>query len=124
MLYFYWKKSPQSSAVDSVLRLFSVKEAVSIMLDVWIAEQHHELDKYPTGKKIGMKFEFESLNQDICDFLCLLILLLVSLALYFIRPTLGLSKLQQAISLSWISKGWQGNSYQFEFGVDLDRVST
>jgi hypothetical protein len=54
MLYFYWKKSPKGSQAvdDSVLRLPAVKEAVSIMLDVWISEQQHELDKYPTGKKL------------------------------------------------------------------------
>jgi hypothetical protein len=58
MLYFYWKAKTKSQGPvdnsDSVLQLPSVKEAVSIMLDVWIAEQHHELDKYPKGKKIGI----------------------------------------------------------------------
>jgi hypothetical protein len=92
------------------------------MLDVWIAEQHHELDKYPTGKNIALNGI--ALNQDFCESTCFIILLVVSFALYIIRPILGLSKFQQAISLSWIGKEWQGNAYQFEFGVDLDRVST
>lgn len=45
LLYFYWKQSlsPQ------VLKLESVQEAVEIMVDLWIAEQKHELDEYPRG---------------------------------------------------------------------------
>jgi meiotically up-regulated gene 157 (Mug157) protein len=49
MLYFYWKQSPNAEATDSVLRLKSVHEAVDIMVDLWIAEQKHEDDVYPTG---------------------------------------------------------------------------
>ena len=49
MLYYYWKQSPRSNSHESVLRLQSVQEAVEIMVDLWIAEQQHELDHYPTG---------------------------------------------------------------------------
>jgi len=49
LLYFYWKQSPNGGTFDGVLRLQSVQEAVEIMVDLWIAEQEHELDKYPTG---------------------------------------------------------------------------
>jgi meiotically up-regulated gene 157 (Mug157) protein len=49
MLYFYWKQSPRSNAFYSVLLLPSVQEAVEIMVDLWIAEQKHELDHFPTG---------------------------------------------------------------------------
>ena len=50
MLYFYWKQSPNANnATNSVLKLQSVHEAVHIMVDVWIAEQRHEDDVYPTG---------------------------------------------------------------------------
>lgn len=45
LLYFYWK---QSLSPD-VLILKSVQEAVEIMVDLWIAEQKHELDDYPKG---------------------------------------------------------------------------
>lgn len=49
MLYFYWKQSPNGNAANSVLRLQSVREAISIMIDLWKAEQQHENDAYPTG---------------------------------------------------------------------------
>ena len=49
MLYFYWKQSPTSSKESSVLRLPQVQEAVDIMVDLWKAEQKHELDEYPKG---------------------------------------------------------------------------
>ncbi|GKY98986.1 hypothetical protein MPSEU_000854300 [Mayamaea pseudoterrestris] len=49
MLYFYWKQSPLGNSLNSVLRLQSVQDAVEIMVDLWIAEQKHELDHYPTG---------------------------------------------------------------------------
>jgi len=49
MLYFYWKESPNAETNDSVLRLQRVHEAVQIMVDLWIAEQRHEDDVYPTG---------------------------------------------------------------------------
>jgi len=47
MIYYYWKQSrdPQEALVGNP----AVQEAVSIMVDLWIAEQEHELDKYPTG---------------------------------------------------------------------------
>jgi meiotically up-regulated gene 157 (Mug157) protein len=45
MLYFYWK----TSLDDSVLRLQQVHDAVTIMVDLWIAEQRHEEDVFPTG---------------------------------------------------------------------------
>jgi len=48
MLYYYWKQSrdPNEALVGNP----AVREAVSIMVDLWIAEQEHELDKYPVGK--------------------------------------------------------------------------
>jgi len=49
MLYFYWKESPNASSPESVLRLRSVQEAVDIMVDLWTAEQRHELDAFPQG---------------------------------------------------------------------------
>jgi meiotically up-regulated gene 157 (Mug157) protein len=49
LLYFYWKQSPNSEAVDSVLRLPSVQQAIDIMIDLWMAEQRHEDDNFPTG---------------------------------------------------------------------------
>ena len=49
MLYFYWKASPKSTARNSVLRVPTVQNAISIMLEVWTAEQQHEHDQYPTG---------------------------------------------------------------------------
>lgn len=55
MLYFYWKQSPRGSSPDSVLLLESVQEAVEIMVDLWIAEQKHELDRYPKGPLFDCK---------------------------------------------------------------------
>lgn len=49
LLYFYWKQSPNSELSSSVLRLPKVEEAVEIMVDLWIAEQMHELDNFPVG---------------------------------------------------------------------------
>lgn len=49
LLYFYMKQSPHGTTDDSVLRLERVHEAVDIMVDLWIAEQRHEDDAYPTG---------------------------------------------------------------------------
>jgi meiotically up-regulated gene 157 (Mug157) protein len=49
LLYFYWKQSPNSEKTDSVLRLPAVQEAVTIMVDLWMAEQKHELDAFPVG---------------------------------------------------------------------------
>ena len=46
MLYFYWKALPDAP----ILREKSVFEAVSIMVDLWIAEQDHENDVYPQGE--------------------------------------------------------------------------
>ena len=45
MLYFYWKQSPNGNRPGSVLRLQQVQEAVEIMIELWIAEQKHELDE-------------------------------------------------------------------------------
>lgn len=45
MLYFYWKQSPNGNRPSSVLRLQRVQQAVEIMVDVWIAEQKHEIDE-------------------------------------------------------------------------------
>jgi meiotically up-regulated gene 157 (Mug157) protein len=56
MLYYYWKAttititSPDTDSDNSgVLRLESVQQAVELMIDLWIAEQTHELDNYPKG---------------------------------------------------------------------------
>lgn len=49
MLYFYWKTSPNAKSSESVLQLQQVQNAVNIMLDLWIAEQRHEEDAFPTG---------------------------------------------------------------------------
>lgn len=49
LLFFYWKQSPLGPTPESVLRLPAVQEAVEIMVDLWIAEQEHELDRYPQG---------------------------------------------------------------------------
>jgi meiotically up-regulated gene 157 (Mug157) protein len=49
MLYYYWRNSLNGNTPDSVLRLPQVEQAVQIMVDVWIAEQSHEDDAYPTG---------------------------------------------------------------------------
>jgi meiotically up-regulated gene 157 (Mug157) protein len=49
MLYYSWKQSKNAKHAESVLRLPSVQQAVEIMVDVWTAEQRHELDVVPTG---------------------------------------------------------------------------
>lgn len=49
MLYFYWKESPNGNSPHSVLHLPAVVEAITIMIDVWTAEQQHENDVFPTG---------------------------------------------------------------------------
>lgn len=46
MLYYYWKQARHPLAV---VEQPAVEEAVSIMVDLWTAEQQHELDRYPTG---------------------------------------------------------------------------
>lgn len=46
MLYFFHTNFP----LHPILREKEVKEAVMIMVDVWIAEQRHEDDMYPTGR--------------------------------------------------------------------------
>ena len=46
MLYFFHRNFP----LHPILREKEVKEAVMIMVDVWIAEQRHEDDMYPTGR--------------------------------------------------------------------------
>ena len=45
MVYFYWKQSPNGNRPNSVIRLQRVQEAAEIMVDVWMAEQKHELDE-------------------------------------------------------------------------------
>lgn len=45
LLYFFYASFPS----HPVLFLPQVREAVEIMIDVWIVEQRHEEDKYPTG---------------------------------------------------------------------------
>jgi uncharacterized protein len=46
LLYFYWN---QASWHDKTLKQHVVRDAVEIMIDLWTAEQKHELDQYPTG---------------------------------------------------------------------------
>lgn len=46
LLYFYWK---QSRNPNQALENPAVQEAVEIMVDLWIAEQEHELDNFPMG---------------------------------------------------------------------------
>ncbi|KAL3791706.1 hypothetical protein ACHAWO_006268 [Cyclotella atomus] len=46
MLYFFYQNFP----THTVLLRREVREAVTIMIDLWIAEQKHELDAYPTGE--------------------------------------------------------------------------
>jgi len=46
MLYFFYRNFPS----HPVLREREVKEAVSMMVDVWISEQRHEEDAYPKGE--------------------------------------------------------------------------
>lgn len=47
MVYYYWKQS--RNPAPAILENPAVQEAVDIMVDLWIAEQQHELDHYPTG---------------------------------------------------------------------------
>jgi uncharacterized protein len=47
MLYYYWRQS--NNPDDMIISNPAVEEAVSIMVNLWMAEQEHELDKYPTG---------------------------------------------------------------------------
>jgi len=61
MLYFYYQATTKNSSTstssslssllpaDSVLLLPQVEQAVELMVDLWIAEQGHEDDNYPTG---------------------------------------------------------------------------
>lgn len=51
MIYYFYKALPD----HQVLRKQSVQEAVDIMLDVWIAEQNHEGDAFPTGPLFDCK---------------------------------------------------------------------
>mmetsp|Transcript_37209 Transcript_37209/g.42471 ORF Transcript_37209/g.42471 Transcript_37209/m.42471 type:complete len:536 (+) Transcript_37209:40-1647(+) len=45
MIYYFFRALPH----HPVLRMESVKEAVDIMIDLWISEQDHESDAYPDG---------------------------------------------------------------------------
>ncbi len=45
MLWFFWKAVPH----NPVLKILEVKQAVDIMVDLWIAEQDHEANSYPKG---------------------------------------------------------------------------
>jgi len=44
MVYFYAKQSPNGMRPESVVRLEKVQQAAEIMVDLWKAEQQHELD--------------------------------------------------------------------------------
>ena len=46
MLFFFHEPFPN----HPVLKERQVKEAAPIMMDVWIAEQRHEEDAYPSGE--------------------------------------------------------------------------
>eukprot|EP00529_Nitzschia_sp_RCC80_P014518 CAMPEP_0113477520 /NCGR_PEP_ID=MMETSP0014_2-20120614/20250_1 /TAXON_ID=2857 /ORGANISM="Nitzschia sp." /LENGTH=754 /DNA_ID=CAMNT_0000370617 /DNA_START=146 /DNA_END=2407 /DNA_ORIENTATION=- /assembly_acc=CAM_ASM_000159 len=59
MIWFYWKFGGgeggegghgDDAAASVLLQLQSVKDAVRIMVELWIAEQRHEQDEYPTGE--------------------------------------------------------------------------
>jgi len=68
-LYFYWKQSPISESPESVLRLQSVMEAVDITIDLWAAEQRHELDNFPVGPlfdcvNCGKPYRYPGLSRD------------------------------------------------------------
>ena len=65
MLYFFYKAVPDSP----VLRLDIVREAVEIMIDVWITEQNHEENAYPRGplfdcKNCGKPYRYPGLPRD------------------------------------------------------------
>ena len=45
MLYYFYQSLPEHPIVNRR----EVKEAVQIMVDLWIAEQRHELDAFPSG---------------------------------------------------------------------------
>ena len=47
MVYFYWKQSPNGNSPDNIV--FQVQNAADEMVDLWIAEQKHELDEVPRG---------------------------------------------------------------------------
>ena len=49
LLYFYWNQADDDDDL-SILKLPQVQQAVQIMVDLWKAEQQHELDQYPTGE--------------------------------------------------------------------------
>ena len=46
MLYYFYQSFPD----HTILKKKEVKEAVHIMVDLWIAEQRHELDAFPSGE--------------------------------------------------------------------------
>lgn len=58
MVYFYWKQSPNGNRPNSVVRLQKVQDAAMIMVDVWRAEQKHELEgdaSIPKGPLLDCK---------------------------------------------------------------------
>ena len=64
MIYYFWKAIPD----HAVLRLQSIREAIDIMLDVWISEQDHEADAFPTGplldcQNCGKPFRYPGLAR-------------------------------------------------------------
>lgn len=46
MLYYFYQSFPD----HTILKRREVKESVQIMVELWIAEQRHELDAFPSGK--------------------------------------------------------------------------
>jgi meiotically up-regulated gene 157 (Mug157) protein len=68
LLYYYWRaaRTDQSTAV---LNHPTVREAVHIMIDLWIAEQRHEDDAFPTGplldcQNCGKPYRYPGLARD------------------------------------------------------------
>lgn len=65
MLYFFYRAVPNSP----VLREDRVREAVEIMIDLWISEQDHEDDAFPIGplfdcQNCGKPYRYPSLPRD------------------------------------------------------------
>mmetsp|Transcript_21669 Transcript_21669/g.32821 ORF Transcript_21669/g.32821 Transcript_21669/m.32821 type:complete len:546 (-) Transcript_21669:784-2421(-) len=64
MIYYFYKSLPD----HPVLKNPRVIEAIDIMVDVWISEQEHESDKYPTGplfdcKNCGKPYRYPGLAR-------------------------------------------------------------
>jgi hypothetical protein len=65
MVYFFHVSFP----FHPILRMREVRDAVSIMIDVWISEQRHEADEYPNGalfdcQHCGMPYRYNPAELD------------------------------------------------------------